>query len=217
MPPRVNATWPRRTEAGPRTRPVRDANPISTHGREESDDPGSIRAGQGARERHPRRPGSRGGNRRAPDRRHQADDPFPEGRLGPARRRDRARPGRRGGGAPAGPRKNGGAAAMAPDVPVDETHPAAPATGTAEGQPGAATIADVPAGASVETATGAEETTVPDAATGRRAAAAPASPDDRDLRPGEGEAAGALRDFSDLTYRDLIPDAAHYTAQCQQI
>jgi hypothetical protein len=74
-----------------------------------------------------------------------------------------------------------------PDVPVSETRPgdvdhpatdpdlfgntARPAdeTGTvppvaaAEGQPGAATIADVPAGASVPTATGAREADVPDA------------------------------------------------------
>jgi hypothetical protein len=91
---------------------------------------------------------------------------------------------------------------------VDETHPDVPVSET--GQPGAATIADVPAGASVETATGAEE-----------AAAAPAAPaaaaGDRDLRPGEGEAAGPLGDFSDLTYGNLIPDAAHYTEQWQQI
>jgi hypothetical protein len=131
-----------------------------------------------------------------------------------------------------------------PDVPVSETRPDAdhPATepdmfGTAhgagpagavrevpaaEGQPGAATIADVPAAASVETATGAEETAVPEAAAGRHAAAAspaapaaPASPGDRDLRPGE--AAGSLGDFSDLTYGNLIPDAARYTEQWQQI
>jgi hypothetical protein len=102
-------------------------------------------------------------------------------------------------------------------------------TADAAGQPGAATIADVPAGASVETATGAEEaavpnaaTGVPDAATGRHAAAATASPGngvaapgDRDLRPGE--ATGSLGDFSDLTFGDLIPDAAHYTEQWQQI
>jgi hypothetical protein len=89
-------------------------------------------------------------------------------------------------------------------------------TAPAAGQPGAATIADVPAGASVETATGAEETAVPDAATGRHAAAAPVTaPADRDLRPGE--AAGSLGDFSDLTFGDLIPDAAHYTEQWQQI
>ncbi len=32
-----------------------------------------------------------------------------------------------------------------------------------------------------------------------------------------GEAAGALGDFSDLTYGDLLPDAAQYTAQWQQV
>ena len=148
---------------------------------------------------------------------------------------------------PAAARQNEGVAAMDPGVPVDETHPDVPVSetgpdaghpatepdmfGTADaaGQPGAATIADVPAGASVETATGAEEaavpnaaTGVPDAATGRHAAAATASPGngvaapgDRDLRPGE--AAGSLGDFSDLTFGDLIPDAAHYTEQWQQI
>jgi len=149
--------------------------------------------------------------------------------------------------------RGGPVAAMDPDVPVDETHPDVPVSeaspdadhpatepdmfGTArtadsavppvpadEGQPGAATIADVPAGASVETATGAAETAVPDAATGvpdaatgRHAAAVPGdrAPGDRDLRPGE--AAGSLGDFSDLTFGDLIPDAAHYTEQWQQI
>ena len=123
--------------------------------------------------------------------------------------------------------RDAGVVGMDPDVPVDETHPDVPASETspgpvvpaAEGQPGAATIADVPAGASVETATGAEETAVPDVATGRHAAAAAgaAAPGGRDLRPGEGEAAGALGDFSDLTYGNLIPDAAHYTEQWQQV
>jgi hypothetical protein len=148
---------------------------------------------------------------------------------------------------PVAARQNEGVAAMDPGVPVDETHPDVPVSETgpdaghpatepdmfgtahAAGQPGAATIADVPAGASVETATGAEEaavpdaaTGVPDAATGRHAAAATASPGngvaspgDRDLRPGE--TAGSLGDFSDLTFGDLIPDAAHYTEQWQQI
>jgi len=37
----------------------------------------------------------------------------------------------------------------------------------------------------------------------------------QELRPGQ--AAGALGDFSDLTYGDLIPDAAHYTEQWQHI
>jgi hypothetical protein len=101
--------------------------------------------------------------------------------------------------------RDAGVVAMDPDVPVDETQPDVPVSET--GQPGAATIADVPAGASVETATGAEE-----------AAATPAAAaGDRDLRPGEGEAAGPLGDFSDLTYGNLIPDAAHYTEQWQQI
>ncbi|HEV2537076.1 MAG TPA: hypothetical protein VGU21_06155, partial [Streptosporangiaceae bacterium] len=127
-----------------------------------------------------------------------------------------------------------------PDVPVSETRPgdvnhpatepdmfgntARPADGigtvppvaAAEGQPGAATIADVPAGASVATATGAQETGVPAAettgSTGRPAAAAQA---DRELRPGE--ATVALGDFSDLTYGDLVPDAEQFAAQWQQI
>jgi hypothetical protein len=114
--------------------------------------------------------------------------------------------------------RDAGVVAMDPDVPVDETHPDVPVDEThagvpfsvpaAEGQPGAATIADVPAGASVETATGAEEAAATPAA---------AAPGDRDLRPGEGEAAGSLGDFSDLTYGNLIPDAARYTQQWQQI
>jgi hypothetical protein len=105
--------------------------------------------------------------------------------------------------------------------------PVVPAVPAAEGQPGAATITDappsaftdVPAGASVETATGAEETAVPDVAAGQPAAAADAAPGDRDLRPGEGEAAAGspLGDFSDLTYGNLIPDAALYTEQWQQV
>jgi hypothetical protein len=151
-----------------------------------------------------------------------------------------------------------------PDVPLSETRPgdvdhpatepdmfgntARPADGTgtvppvaaAEGQPGAATIADVPAGASVTTATGAQEADVPDAdfrdagipeaatplattpadavpasettgSPGRHAAA----PADRELRPGE--ATASLGDFSDLTYGNLIPDATVYTEQWQQI
>jgi hypothetical protein len=135
--------------------------------------------------------------------------------------------------------RDAGVVAMDPDVPVDETHPdvpvdethagvpfsetgaapVVPAVPAAEGQPGAATITDAPAGAftdapagaSVETATGAEETAVPDVAAGQPA------PGGRDLRPGEGEAAGSLGDFSDLTYGNLIPDAAHYTEQWQQV
>ena len=47
---------------------------------------------------------------------------------------------------------------------------------------------------------------------GRHAAAAPASTESR-----PGEAAGALGDFSDLTYGNLIPDAAQYSKQWQQV
>src|SRR6185437_6676418 len=86
-----------------------------------------------------------------------------------------------GAGATAGAARGEGVAAMDPGVPVDETHPDVPVSETrpdaghpatepdvfgtahADGQPGAATIADVPAGASVETATGAEEAAIPDA------------------------------------------------------
>jgi hypothetical protein len=161
---------------------------------------------------------------------------------------------------PAG--RDGTVAAMDPDVPVDQTNPdvpmdearagdmnhpatepdlfgntnrAASGTGTipaAEGQPGAATIADVPAGASVTTATGAREADVPEAETtgntGRHAAAPAdaaadvAAPDaadaaaaDRQLRPGE--ATVSLGYFSDLTYGNLIPDTSVYTEQWQQI
>ena len=152
-------------------------------------------------------------------------------------------------GAGAGPASD--VAAMDPDVPVDETNPDVPASETgsfsetrpdadhpatepdmfrsnpavpaAEGQPGAATIADVPAdapaGASVPTAMGADEPPAapgPAETTGKHAAAAPAdAPADRDLRPGESTA--SLGDFSDLTYGNLIPDAAHYTEQWQQV
>jgi hypothetical protein len=104
----------------------------------------------------------------------------------------------------------------------------------AEGQPAATTIADVPAGrgpaadvpdgrgpaADVPDGRG-PAADVPDGrgpaadvpvgeAAGRHAAA-PAG----EMRPGE--AAGALGDFSDLTYGNLIPDAGQFTAQWQQI
>jgi hypothetical protein len=46
-------------------------------------------------------------------------------------------------------------------------------------------------------------------------AEAPATPASGELRPGE--ATGKLGDFSDLTYGNLIPDAAHYTEQWRQI
>jgi hypothetical protein len=66
-------------------------------------------------------------------------------------------------------------------------------------QAGAATIADVPAGEAGETA-------------GRHAAAVPAETEMR-----LGESTGALGDFSDLSYGNLIPDAEQFTAQWQQI
>jgi hypothetical protein len=108
----------------------------------------------------------------------------------------------------------------------------------AEGQPGAATIADVPAArADVPAArTPAGEAPVSDApagdigapagdvpataaeatgGSGRHAAATPATAADGNLRPGE--AAGNLGDFSDLTYGNLVPDAEQFTAQWQEI
>jgi hypothetical protein len=112
-------------------------------------------------------------------------------------------------------------------------------------QPGAATIADVPAartpmGETPATAAPADDVPAPagdipaatDAeaagSTGRHAAATSAtsaSPTDTQLRPGEaadpglrpGEAAGKLGDFSDLTYGNLVPDAEQFTAQWQEI
>jgi hypothetical protein len=118
-------------------------------------------------------------------------------------------------------------AVTSPDVPVPETgtdplarqdaadHPATQpdmfGTGTHAGngatsspQAGAATIADVPAnGVAADEATG---------TAGRHAAAASGGTESR-----PGEAAGALGDFSDLTYGNLLPDAAQYTAQWQQV
>jgi hypothetical protein len=101
----------------------------------------------------------------------------------------------------------------------------------AEGQPGAATIADVPAArtpvgeAPVRDVPagdiGAPARDVPATAaeatgnSGRHAAASPATAADGNLRPGE--AAGKLGDFSDLTYGNLVPDAEQYTAQWQEI
>jgi hypothetical protein len=153
-------------------------------------------------------------------------------------------------------------AVTSPDTPPDHeaTEPdmfgttrrtsEAPAAASAEGQPGAATIADIPAArapvgetpageiqvgetpvsetqvgearagavpvgggpANDAPALGAEAATT---GTGRHAAAAQAPPANGELRPGE--ATGKLGDFSDLTYGNLIPDAAHYTDQWQQI
>jgi hypothetical protein len=147
-------------------------------------------------------------------------------------------------------------AATSPDIPADHqaTEPdmfgttrrpgeetaEMPAAAT-EGQPGAATIADVPAArADVPAArTPAGEAPVSDApagdigapagdvpataaeatgGSGRHAAATPATAAtaaDGNLRPGE--AAGNLGDFSDLTYGNLVPDAEQFTAQWQEI
>jgi hypothetical protein len=119
--------------------------------------------------------------------------------------------------------------ATEPDVfgTAKRTGEAPAAAPAAEGQPGAATIAEVPAArnpvgeapagsapASDVPATAAEA----EASTGRHAAAtpaAPAAPAGGEPRPGE--AAGTLGDFSDLTYGNLIPDAAHYTEQWRHI
>jgi hypothetical protein len=93
---------------------------------------------------------------------------------------------------------------------------------TAEAQPGAATIADVPAARTPVTETTARETPAgdvpPPAAeatgnTGRHAAATPAA--EGELRPGE--TTEKLGDFSDLTYGNLVPDAEQFAAQWQQI
>ena len=87
-----------------------------------------------------------------------------------------------------------------------------------EDEAGAATIADVPAGGATA---GGTPVPVPAAeateTTGRHAADTPAAgtPAAGEMRPGE--EAGMLGDFSDLTYGNLIPDAAHYTEQWQQI
>jgi hypothetical protein len=82
-------------------------------------------------------------------------------------------------------------------------------------QDGAATIPDVPV---TDTPAGVAETEA--AGTAGRHAAAPAT----ELHPGEapeelhpGEAAGSLDDLGDLAYGKLIPDAADFTAQWQQV
>jgi len=141
-------------------------------------------------------------------------------------------------------------AATSPDIPADHqaTEPdmfgttrrpggetAEMAAARAEGQPGAATIADVPAaradvpaartpageapvGAApagdVRAPAGDAPATAAEAAgsSGRHAAVTTA---DGNLRPGE--AAGNLGDFSDLTYGNLVPDAEQFTAQWQEI
>ncbi len=77
----------------------------------------------------------------------------------------------------------------------------------AGGQPGAATIPDVPASGAPATDVPADEAT----GTAGRHAAAPVG------KMRLGETTGALGDFSDLTYGNLIPDAEQFTAQWQQI
>jgi hypothetical protein len=100
---------------------------------------------------------------------------------------------------------------------------------TAEAQSGAATIADVPAartpvGEAPVSETPASEAPTPPGGvpapaaeatgnTGRHAPATPAA--EGELRPGE--TTEKLGDFSDLTYGNLVPDAAHYTEQWQQV
>jgi len=93
---------------------------------------------------------------------------------------------------------------------------------TAQAQPGAATIADVPAARTPVNQTPADGVPAPAAeatgSAGRHAAATPATPATPaggELRPGE--ATANLGDFSDLTYGNLVPDATHYTEQWQQI
>ena len=113
-------------------------------------------------------------------------------------------------------------AATSPDTPADHqaTEPdmfgttrrtgeetAEMPAATAEAQPGAATIADVPAARTPVTETTASEIPAAEAtgSTGRHAAATTAA--EGELRPGE--ATANLGDFSDLTYGNLVPDAAH--------
>jgi len=106
-------------------------------------------------------------------------------------------------------------AATQPDMFVTTTHAGNGATTAPypEGQAGEATngasaggvpvgdgrAGDVPAGEVTGTA-------------GRHAAAAPASTESR-----PGEAAGALGDFSDLTYGNLLPDTTVYIDQWQRV
>jgi hypothetical protein len=116
-------------------------------------------------------------------------------------------------------------AATSPDTPADHqaTEPdmfgttrrtgeetAEMPAATAEAQPGAATIADVPAARTPVTETTAAEAT---GNTGRHAAATAAA--EGELRPGE--TTEKLGDFSDLTYGNLVPDAEQFAAQWQQI
>ncbi len=85
--------------------------------------------------------------------------------------------------------------ATIPDVPASDV----PAGGVPAGGVPASGEPTVPADEAMGT-------------TGRHAATAPGGTESR-----PGGAAGALGDFSDLTFGNLIPDAAHYTEQWQQI
>ena len=82
----------------------------------------------------------------------------------------------------------------------------------AEGQPGAATIADVPA---ARTPVGEPPVTETPAGAVATPGEVAATPGNGELRPGE--TAGKLGDFSDLTYGNLVPDAERFTTQWQEI
>jgi hypothetical protein len=96
---------------------------------------------------------------------------------------------------------NGATTAAYPEGQTREATNGASAGGVPAGdvRAGDVPVGDVPAGEVTGTA-------------GRRAAAAPASTESR-----PGEAAGALGDFSDLTYGDLLPDTTVYIDQWQQV
>jgi hypothetical protein len=101
-------------------------------------------------------------------------------------------------------------AVTTPDVPVADTDAAngyaSDGSVPQQDQAGAATIPDVPV---TQTAEDAAVTEAP-ASTGRHAGA-PA----QELRPGE--APDTLDNLGDLAYGNLLPDAADFTAQWQQI
>jgi hypothetical protein len=61
------------------------------------------------------------------------------------------------------------------------------------------------------------EDQVGEATNGAQANGAPAGAASADAESRPGGAAGMLGDFSDLTYGDLLPDAAQYSAQWQQV
>lgn len=112
------------------------------------------------------------------------------------------------------------------DTDTDTTAPAAATTDTGAADPAAAasatdagTTAAIPQGAATISDVPVTQTSEDPAAagSGRHAAGA------QDLHPGEaaglhpGEAAGSLDDLGDLAYGKLIPDAADFTAQWQEI